>query len=130
MALVTLKSLLARKKETATVLRNLLGLIDASLVIEDNEGRVLIGAAEKNNMAGQSIQVNGDILGYVKVRTTAKETTPWPPLLRGNSRSAPSATGGAFYPSPEGGLKKSPLTKGDLGGCVQASTRSGSLIFK
>jgi serine phosphatase RsbU (regulator of sigma subunit) len=66
MALVTLKSLLARKKETSKVLSHLLDIVDATITVEDTEGKILLGAADANQGTGESIQVNGDTLGYVK----------------------------------------------------------------
>ncbi|MDZ7344320.1 MAG: GAF domain-containing protein, partial [candidate division KSB1 bacterium] len=65
MAHTNLKSLLGKNKEATAVITNLIAAIGAPLVIEDAEGRLLLGKANANSEKKYPVALAGEILGWV-----------------------------------------------------------------
>lgn len=66
MAIVSLKSLIGKKNETAASLLSLIVKMEASVWIEDNSGNILLGQALNEAEHCISIQIDDEIIGYVK----------------------------------------------------------------
>ena len=65
MAHINLKTLLGKNKEVTAVVANLLAALGTPIVVEDNEGRLLLGEAGANSPARHPVALAGEILGYV-----------------------------------------------------------------
>ena len=66
MAIVSLKSLIGKKNETAASLLSLIVKMQASVWIEDNNGNILLGQALSDAEHCISIKVDDEVIGYVK----------------------------------------------------------------
>jgi signal transduction histidine kinase len=65
MAQINLKTLLGKNKEATAVITNLIAAIGIPIVIEDAEGRLLLGEANTNSRAKYPVTLEGEILGWV-----------------------------------------------------------------
>ena len=63
---LSLKSILSKKNETASILASLIEQLNASIWIEDDTGNILLGNRSEAYKVEQAIKVDNELIGVVK----------------------------------------------------------------